>query len=119
MLLYIIPTVFCVIPNKTSHIILLMLAAILRGIFLARNFASRSNSQASKGIIYFIVAAIQALEYIIFSGAFFTAYAGMVTTTVVLVPNSTAAVAAAPATHPLLRTGTATTTGGTVVTPVP
>ena len=58
MTLYIIPTIFCVLPYQTSHTVLLILAAVLRGIFLARNMTPRIRAVQSKGIIYFVVGGI-------------------------------------------------------------
>ena len=92
MILYIIPTIFCIIPNKTSHFILLVLAAVLRGVFLARNFATRIRAVPSKGIIYFVVGGLSALEYIVGSTAFFAAYYH---------PAILTTAAAVPASHPL------------------
>ena len=101
MTLYIIPAILCIAPYATIHTILLMLAAVLRGIFLARNFAERIRAVQSKGIIYFVVVGIEALEYIMTSSAFFTAYYH---------PTAVApAVSPSHPLHPLLRTtGTGT-----------
>ena len=114
-ILYIIPSLLCIYPNQTSHTVLLLLAAVIRSVFMARNLASRCSG-ISKGIIYFVIIAIQFLEYVIMSGAFFTAYAGhptagstapVVVTTVTTSPTTTG--------HPLTRTTTTTTPTGTAV----
>lgn len=98
MILYIIPTAICIVPLATVHTVLLILAAVLRGIFLARNFSQRIRAIQSKGIIYFVVGAIQALEFIIWQSTFFAAH---------ITPAAAAAVTPAHPLHPLLRaTGT-------------
>ena len=100
MILYIIPTIFCAIPNGTTHMVFLILASVLRGVFLARNFASRIRAVQNKGIIYFVVGALSALEYIVGTTAFFTA---------VYPPTAVAAATVIPQSHPLnplLRSGT-------------
>lgn len=75
---------------------------------MARNLASRCKG-ISKGIIYFIIIAIQALEYIVMSGAFFQAYAGHPTAGAVAGPVIVKKVAVTPAAnHPLTRTTTVT-----------
>jgi hypothetical protein len=48
---------------------MLGLAAVLRGIFLGRNFASRIPSRGS--IIYFVIAGAEALYFFMVSGSFF------------------------------------------------
>lgn len=40
-LLYIIPTILCLIPSLWWHVGILSVAAIIRGIFLMRNYGSR------------------------------------------------------------------------------
>ena len=65
---------------------------------MARNFGSRVTSPTTKGIIFFLVGAVQAFEYIMMSSAFFTAHLANVA------PNP--ATANVPANHPLVRSGT-------------
>jgi hypothetical protein len=116
MILYIIPTILCIYPNKTTHMVLLLLAAVIRAVFLARNLANRCNG-ISKGIIYFVIIAIQFLEYIVMSGAFFTAYYNHPTAGATAAPVVVTTVTPSPTTtgHPLVRTTTTGTTGtGTV-----
>ena len=107
MVINIIFTMLCIFPNKTTHMVFLLLAAVFRSIFLARNLASRCNG-ISKGIIYFVIIAIQFLEYIVMSGAFFTAYYGFPTAGATAAPVVVTTVVATPTTtHPLVRSTTA------------
>lgn len=45
LILYFIPTFLCMVPSGTLHTVALLLAAILRFIFLGRNFSSRVDSK--------------------------------------------------------------------------
>lgn len=72
IILYFIPTAVCIMPKETIHTIMLLLAAILRGVFLGRNFASRMTTRGF--IIYFVIAAIEGLNYFVVKGTFFTVH---------------------------------------------
>lgn len=41
LILYIIPTILCFIPSLYWHVGMLAVAAVLRGIFLLRNYSSK------------------------------------------------------------------------------
>ncbi len=51
--LYFLPTILCTSANKTVHSVALLLAAVLRGVFLSRNYTSRLMDR--KGIGYLVI----------------------------------------------------------------
>lgn len=44
--LYMVPTILCFIPSLYWHLIMLIIAALLRTIFLLRNYSTRIESKA-------------------------------------------------------------------------
>lgn len=63
------PLGFCVIPNKTLHMVLLLVSGAIRAIFVSRNFASRLDSQ--KGIPYIIIFGVELVYYNIVMSNFY------------------------------------------------
>ena len=59
----------CVIASKVVHTVALLLAAVLRGVFLSRNYTFRVMDR--KGIGYMVILGVEALYYFVASTTFF------------------------------------------------
>lgn len=74
MALYFLPTLLCVIPSQVWHLIMLLLGAFLRLIFLGRNYCSRVDSKEI--LIYIVILAIEFLHYYLINSTFYNSVAG-------------------------------------------
>jgi hypothetical protein len=63
----------CVLPYKNAHMIALLLAALLRAVFLGRNYTSRLIDK--KGILFIVIVGIEVLHFYVINNSFFIHYA--------------------------------------------
>ena len=68
-MLYMLPTLICIIPNKTVHMVALAVGAAMRGLFLARNLGQRIRS--GRGILYFVVGGAELIYFFLAINTFF------------------------------------------------
>lgn len=73
-MIYFIPTVTCIVPSQVWHIIVLIAAALLRFIFLGRNYSSRIDNK--KILIYLPILAIEFLHFYLILSTFYSITAG-------------------------------------------
>lgn len=59
VVLYFIPTIFCIIPSLYWHLIMLGVEGLLRAIFLLRNYSSKLDSKAY--IMFVVILMIEGL----------------------------------------------------------
>jgi hypothetical protein len=72
--LYFLPTLFCVVPSQVWHLMMLIIAALLRFIFLGRNYCSRVDSKEI--LLYAVILAIEGLHFYLILSTFYAGNAG-------------------------------------------
>lgn len=72
--LYFLPTLFCIIPSQLWHLLMLLIAAGLRFVFLGRNYCSRVDSKEI--LLYAVILAIEGLHFYLIMTTFYNKNAG-------------------------------------------